>query len=193
MECFPFFRPVCAFPFSALLILLRWLTFWQFCKYWVSLAQKADFEPSSYFVQILLVVCQNCLNQLDVNKQSLIRAHCSIVTVNDANFMLYTKKLWENLVISVISANSFQKLQSSEEFLWSVWSVWTVFKNFKALRKCDQCSVISMITIVYGSILRPSSNNWASYRRLKWQIAALFLWNGASFSHPSPSLFHASR
>jgi hypothetical protein len=32
-----------------------------------------------------------------------------------------------------------------------------------------------MITIVYGSILRPSSNNWASYRRLKWQIAALFL------------------
>jgi hypothetical protein len=24
---------------------------------------------------------QNCLNQLDVNKQSLIRAHCSIVTV----------------------------------------------------------------------------------------------------------------
>jgi hypothetical protein len=33
----------------------------------------------------------------------------------------------------------------------------------------------SMITIVYGSILRPSSNNWASYRRLKWQIAALFL------------------
>jgi hypothetical protein len=33
----------------------------------------------------------------------------------------------------------------------------------------------AMITIVYGSILRPSSNNWASYRRLKWQIAALFL------------------
>jgi hypothetical protein len=33
----------------------------------------------------------------------------------------------------------------------------------------------SMITMVYGSILRPSSNNWASYRRLKWQIAALFL------------------
>jgi hypothetical protein len=32
-----------------------------------------------------------------------------------------------------------------------------------------------MITIVYGSILRPSSNNWASYRRLKWQIPALFL------------------
>jgi hypothetical protein len=32
-----------------------------------------------------------------------------------------------------------------------------------------------MITIVYGSILRPSSNNWASYRRLKWQIAALFI------------------
>jgi hypothetical protein len=33
---------------------------------------------------------------------------------------------------------------------------------------------LAMITIVYGSILRPSSNNWASYRRLKWQIAALF-------------------
>jgi hypothetical protein len=32
-----------------------------------------------------------------------------------------------------------------------------------------------MITIVYGLILRPSSNNWASYRRLKWQIPALFL------------------
>jgi ribosomal protein S27E len=43
--------------------------------------QKPDFEPSSHFVKILLVVCQNCLNQLDVNKQSLIRAHCSIVTV----------------------------------------------------------------------------------------------------------------
>jgi hypothetical protein len=38
----------------------------------------ADFEPSSHFVKILLVVCQNCLNQLDVNKQSLKRAHCSI-------------------------------------------------------------------------------------------------------------------
>jgi hypothetical protein len=37
--------------------------------------QKADFEPSSHFVKILLVVCQNCLNQLDVNKQSFIRAH----------------------------------------------------------------------------------------------------------------------
>jgi hypothetical protein len=36
------------------------------------------------FSQILLVVCQNCLNQLDVNKQSLMRAHCSIVTVTDA-------------------------------------------------------------------------------------------------------------
>jgi hypothetical protein len=36
-------------------------------------------------------------------------------------------------------------------------------------------TVLNMITIVYGSILRPSSNNWASYRRLKWQIAALFL------------------
>jgi hypothetical protein len=34
---------------------------------------------------------------------------------------------------------------------------------------------IPMINIVYGSILRPSSNNWASYRRLKWQIPALFL------------------
>jgi hypothetical protein len=42
---------------------------------------KADFEPSSHFVQILLVLCQNCLNQLDVNKQSLIMSHCSIVTV----------------------------------------------------------------------------------------------------------------
>jgi hypothetical protein len=36
---------------------------------------------SSHFVQILFVVCQNFLNQLDVNKQSLIRANCSIVTV----------------------------------------------------------------------------------------------------------------
>jgi hypothetical protein len=36
-------------------------------------------------------------------------------------------------------------------------------------------TVMITITIVYGSILRPSSNNWASYRRLKWQIAALFL------------------
>jgi hypothetical protein len=35
--------------------------------------------------------------------------------------------------------------------------------------------VALMITIVYGSILRPSSNNWASYLWLKWQIAALFL------------------
>jgi ribosomal protein S27E len=43
--------------------------------------KKADFEPISHFVQILLVNCQNCLNQLDVNKQSLIRARCSIVTV----------------------------------------------------------------------------------------------------------------
>jgi hypothetical protein len=43
--------------------------------------QKANFEPSSQFVKILLVVCQNCLNQLDVNMQSLIKAHCSIVTV----------------------------------------------------------------------------------------------------------------
>jgi hypothetical protein len=44
-----------------------------------------------------------------------------------------------------------------------------------------------MITIVYGSILRPSRNNWASYLWLKWQIAALFLGNGASFSHPPPT------
>jgi ribosomal protein S27E len=44
--------------------------------------QKADLEPSSHFVKILLVVCQNCLNQLDVHKQSLIRAHCSLVTVH---------------------------------------------------------------------------------------------------------------
>jgi hypothetical protein len=51
----------------------------------------------------------------------------------------------------------------------------------------------ALIAIVYGSILRPSSNNWASYRRLKWQIAALFLWNAASVSHPPTSLFHASR
>jgi hypothetical protein len=36
-------------------------------------------------------------------------------------------------------------------------------------------AVSPMITIEYGSILRPSSNNWASYRRLKWQIPALFL------------------
>jgi hypothetical protein len=43
------------FPISALL-LLRWLSF---------VIQKADFEPSSHFVQILLVVCINCLNQLD--------------------------------------------------------------------------------------------------------------------------------
>jgi hypothetical protein len=50
-----------------------------------------------------------------------------------------------------------------------------------------------MITIVYGLILRPSSNNWASYRRLKWQIAALFLGNGASFSHPPPLLFMLAR
>jgi hypothetical protein len=33
------------------------------------------------FVQILLVVWQNCPIQLDVKKQSLIRGHCSIVTV----------------------------------------------------------------------------------------------------------------
>jgi hypothetical protein len=39
-------------------------------------SQKADCEPSSHFVKILLVVCKNCLNQLDVNKQCLIRACC---------------------------------------------------------------------------------------------------------------------
>jgi hypothetical protein len=50
-----------------------------------------------------------------------------------------------------------------------------------------------MITIVYGSILRPSSNNWASYLWLKWQIAALFLGNGASLSHPPPLLFMLAR
>jgi hypothetical protein len=38
-------------------------------------------ERISHFVQILLVVCQYCLIQLDVNKQCLIRAHCSIFTV----------------------------------------------------------------------------------------------------------------
>jgi hypothetical protein len=42
--------------------------------------------------------------------------------------------------------------------------------------KCGKTDItVSMITIVYGSILRPSSNNWASYLWLKWQIAALFL------------------
>jgi hypothetical protein len=61
-----------------------------FCKYWVSWAQKADFEPISNFVQILLVVCQNCRNQLDANKQCLIRAHCSIVTVNWHKFVRST-------------------------------------------------------------------------------------------------------
>jgi hypothetical protein len=60
-------------------------SYWDFELLFVNIEfrerQKADFEPSSHFVKILLVVCQNCLNQFDKNKQSLIRAHCSIVTV----------------------------------------------------------------------------------------------------------------
>jgi hypothetical protein len=55
--------------------------------------QKADFEPSSHFVKILLVVCQNCLNQLDVNKQSLNKgslfySHCELA----AQFLLEPDK-----------------------------------------------------------------------------------------------------
>jgi hypothetical protein len=80
------------FLFSALL-LVQLLRFWQFfCKYWVSWAQKADFEPSfkiaSHFVKIIagqatayVPICPNCPNQLNVNRQYPIRAHCSIVTV----------------------------------------------------------------------------------------------------------------
>jgi hypothetical protein len=45
------------------------------------LSAKSWFWTKFSFRQILLVVCQNRLNQLDVNKQSLIRAHWSIVTV----------------------------------------------------------------------------------------------------------------
>jgi hypothetical protein len=36
---------------------------------------------SSHFVQILLVVYQNCLNQFDVNNVSSIRAHCLSVLI----------------------------------------------------------------------------------------------------------------
>jgi hypothetical protein len=52
--------------------------------------QKADFEQSSHFVKILLLVCQNCLNQLDVNKQSLIRAH--LAYYNDNIFLKHRKR-----------------------------------------------------------------------------------------------------
>jgi hypothetical protein len=55
---------------------LHFCSYWDFKHLFVNIEfcerQKADFEPSSHFVKILLVVCQNCLNQLDVNKQSLI-------------------------------------------------------------------------------------------------------------------------
>jgi hypothetical protein len=36
----------------------------EFCK-----REKADFDPSYHIVKIILVLCQNCLNQLDVNKK----------------------------------------------------------------------------------------------------------------------------
>jgi hypothetical protein len=53
------------FPFSALL-LVQLLRFRQFVlNIEFHELQKADFEPSSHFVKILLVVCPNCLNQLD--------------------------------------------------------------------------------------------------------------------------------
>jgi hypothetical protein len=51
----------------------------------------------------------------------------------------------------------------------------TSYPEELAAYKWHQNTPLSLITIIYGSILRPSSNNWASYLWLKWQVAALFL------------------
>jgi hypothetical protein len=48
--------------------------------------KKLKVKRASHFVKIRVaavpIVCQNCPNQLNVNRQYLIRAHCSIVTVD---------------------------------------------------------------------------------------------------------------
>jgi hypothetical protein len=68
--------------------------------------------------------------------------------------------------------------------VWGVWGVGVLGCGGVGVWGCsggwfplafEHSKVCTMITIVYGSILWPSSNNWASYRRLKWQIPALFL------------------
>jgi hypothetical protein len=51
----PFF---CTCTAAAAMLLLRFL----FVNIEFRERQKADLEPSSHFVKILLVVCQNCLN-----------------------------------------------------------------------------------------------------------------------------------
>jgi hypothetical protein len=67
------------------------------------------------------------------------------------------------------------ELSCSNYHIFCISSKHTIAKGKNEARNSKTATVSIMITIVYGSILRPSSNNWASYRRLKWQIAALFL------------------
>jgi hypothetical protein len=60
-------------------------SYWYFERLFVNIG--FSWVPKSWFwtkfsiISSKLVVCQNCLNLLDVNKQSLIPGHCSIVTV----------------------------------------------------------------------------------------------------------------
>jgi hypothetical protein len=71
------------FPLSALL-LLRWL---RFDSLFVEFRErkKSVLISSKYYPSC----AKTAINQLDVNKQSLIRAHCSIVTMN---FITHTTK-----------------------------------------------------------------------------------------------------
>jgi hypothetical protein len=126
----------------------------------------------------LLVLCQNCLNQLDVNKQSLIREHCSIVTVclsfskKSHHFSFFRPFPKHANYPSLLPSRSYCPLktfngrpgqQNYGRFSSKIWN-FVEFRHAKLRFLGGQFTQLihnslAMIIIVYGSILRPSGNN----------------------------------